>query len=166
MSSSPDELRRRHYERELSGQFGTAIQTLHFQNADALDQQRFEASAVHSPVRARYTDRVEAALQAERSQGRNHSREALFKYLYGEDMEKRANASALLLLQRRAGAARVAGQTVRPAGTRSDSVPGLAPGARLGRTRRQRFSTRSRQAGADARPGNRRGPSPSSWGLK
>ena len=121
---SPDELAA-DITQELSGQFGTALQTLHFQHADALDQQRFESSAVRSAVRARYTERVEEALRAERAQGRNHSREALFKYLYGEDMEKRATRAAPA--QRRAGAARVAGQTVRPAGTRSDSVPGRRP---------------------------------------
>lgn len=112
---------------ELSGQFGQALQSIQFTNADALDQQRFESSSVRSPIRARYAERVEQALQAERAQGRNHSREALFKYLYGEDMEKRATRAAPA--QRRAGAARVAGQTVRPAGARSDSVPGRRPAA-------------------------------------
>lgn len=121
---SPDELAA-DITQELSGQFGQAFQNLQFQHTDALDQQRFESSAVRSPVRARYTERVEQALQAERSQGRNHSREALFKYLYGEEMEKRATRAAPA--QRRAGAARVAGQTVRPAGARSDSVAGRRP---------------------------------------
>ena len=124
---SPDELAA-DITQELSGQFGTAFQQLQFQHNDALDQQRFEASALRSPVRARYADRVEETLRAERAAGRNHSREALFKYLYGDDMEKRATRAAAP--QRRAAAARVAGQVVRPGSTRSDSVQGrrVAPG--------------------------------------
>lgn len=110
---------------ELSGQFGQAIQSIQFTNADALDQQRFESSFARYPARGRFADRVEAALQSERAAGRNHTREVVFKHLWATDME--AKALRVAPGQRRAAAARVAGQTVRPAGARGDSVLGRRP---------------------------------------
>ena len=107
---------------ELRQDFGGALQALQFQQGDALDRTEFRASAATSKARAAYVDRVEALLASERAAGRNHTRDALFKYLYGEDMEKRASRAAPG--QRRAAAARVAGQTTRPAGARGGAPAG------------------------------------------
>ncbi len=112
-------------EQELTARFGQQFGQLQFQHADALDKAEFRASFAQYPARARYAEQVEAALQAERAAGRNHTREVVMRHLRDIDMEKRAARAAPG--QRRAAAGRVAGQTVRPAGARSDSVAGRRP---------------------------------------
>jgi signal transduction histidine kinase len=106
---------------ELRQEFTGAFQTLQFQQQDALDKADFRASTATSRVRQAYVERVEQALAAERAAGRNWNREAVFKFLYGDDMEKRASRAAPA--QRRAAAARVAGQTTRPVGARGGAAP-------------------------------------------
>lgn len=54
--------------------------------ADATDRARFEAKLTSDPRRAKYADRVEEAIQQERSQGRNASRESVYFYMLGKDI--------------------------------------------------------------------------------
>jgi len=98
----------RQTEQRLGNQF--ALQQ--FQMADVIDRQGFEGSFARFPGRERYAQRVEDMLRQERQQGRNHSREVIYKYLLGEDQERRA--SRLAPGQRRAATARVAAQRTRP----------------------------------------------------
>lgn len=57
-----------------------------FQAQDLNDRTMFEAKVTADPHRARYRDRVEAALQEERRQGRNASREAIYYHMLGKDI--------------------------------------------------------------------------------
>ncbi|MBN3809419.1 hypothetical protein [Paraburkholderia sp. Ac-20347] len=57
-----------------------------FQAQDMADRTQFQAGATSDPRRARYADRVEEAVQAERAQGRNASREAVYFYMLGKDI--------------------------------------------------------------------------------
>lgn len=54
--------------------------------ADTMDRARFESKMNSDPRRSKYADRVEEAIQQERSQGRNASREAVYFYLLGKDI--------------------------------------------------------------------------------
>ena len=54
--------------------------------ADMVDRTRFESKMTSDPRRAKYADRVEEAIQQERSQGRNASREAVYFYMLGKDI--------------------------------------------------------------------------------
>jgi hypothetical protein len=51
-----------------------------------IDRTRFESKNTTDPRRAKYADRVEEAIQQERNQGRNASREAVYFYLLGKDI--------------------------------------------------------------------------------
>jgi hypothetical protein len=53
---------------------------------DLMDRSRFEAKLASDPRRAKYADRVEEAIQQERAQGRNASREAVYYYMLGKDI--------------------------------------------------------------------------------
>lgn len=53
---------------------------------DMMDRSRFEAGKASDPRRAKYESRVEEAVQQERSQGRNASREAVYYYMLGKDI--------------------------------------------------------------------------------
>jgi hypothetical protein len=57
-----------------------------FQAQDVADQTRFQAGVATDPRRAKYAERVEQAVQAERAQGRNASREAVYFYMLGKDI--------------------------------------------------------------------------------
>src|SRR4029077_2819014 len=57
-----------------------------FQAQDLSDRTRFEAKISSDPRRAKYADRVEEAIQQERSAGRNASREAVYYYMLGKDI--------------------------------------------------------------------------------
>jgi hypothetical protein len=54
--------------------------------ADMIDRTRFESKNSTDPRRAKYAERVEEAIQQERSQGRNASREAVYFYMLGKDI--------------------------------------------------------------------------------
>jgi len=57
-----------------------------FQAQDLNDRTAFESKIAADPHRARYRDRVEQAVQAERAQGRNVSREAVYYHMLGKDI--------------------------------------------------------------------------------
>jgi hypothetical protein len=54
--------------------------------ADMIDRTRFESKNSTDPRRAKYAERVEEAIQQERAQGRNASREAVYFYMLGKDI--------------------------------------------------------------------------------
>lgn len=97
----------------------TQVGALHFQMQDAADRSRFDSLWVRVPAYAAIQDLVEDALVKARGQGGNPSRETVAKYLIGE----RAVEAALRggkTRQAAKGAARVAQQTVKAPGGRSD----------------------------------------------
>ncbi|PRX32254.1 hypothetical protein B0G75_104275 [Paraburkholderia sp. BL18I3N2] len=57
-----------------------------FQAQDLNDRTTFESKVAADPHRARYRDRVEAALAEERRHGRNASREAIYYHMLGKDI--------------------------------------------------------------------------------
>ncbi|VWB67448.1 hypothetical protein [Burkholderia lata] len=63
-----------------------AAQAALFQAQDLRDQTLFESKIASDPHRARYRDRVEAAVQDERRAGRNASRESVYYYMLGKDI--------------------------------------------------------------------------------
>ncbi|KVL03874.1 hypothetical protein [Burkholderia ubonensis] len=63
-----------------------AAQAALFQAQDLNDRTTFESKITSDPHRARYRDRVEAAVQEERRAGRNASREAVYYYMLGKDI--------------------------------------------------------------------------------
>jgi hypothetical protein len=95
---------------------------------EGFDKQAYDARAETSRVRQQYRDRVEALVAMERGRGNIVPRENALRHLYADDMLARADRVAAP--QRRAGAARVANQTTRPASGRGDV-------ARAGRRRDQ-----------------------------
>lgn len=82
--------------------------------ADVLDRSRFESKMVSDPRRSKYADRVEEAIQQERSQGRNASREAVYFYMLGKDI-----AEGKLKTKPKGGSAPAVPRG-KPAGVRSD----------------------------------------------
>ncbi len=85
-----------------------------FQARDMSDKTQFESKIASDPRRAKYTDRVEEAVRAERAQGRNASREAVYFYMLGKDiaegkLKPKAKTSAAPNVNRG-----------KPAGVRSD----------------------------------------------
>ncbi|AOI70846.1 hypothetical protein WI29_34065 [Burkholderia ubonensis] len=63
-----------------------AAQAALFQAQDLNDRTAFESKIASDPHRARYRDRVEQAVQEERRQGRNASREAVYYFMLGKDI--------------------------------------------------------------------------------
>ncbi|PXX15855.1 hypothetical protein C7399_109190 [Paraburkholderia tropica] len=57
-----------------------------FQAQDLNDRTAFESKFSSDPHRSRYRDRVEQAVQSERAQGRNVSREAVYYHMLGKDI--------------------------------------------------------------------------------
>jgi hypothetical protein len=89
--------------------------------ADRMDRQNFESLKARYPAARRLSERVESELTRLRREGHNPQREALFKYLIGE--EYLAKAESQVERQRKAGARQIAAQTVPPAQTRSTAPP-------------------------------------------
>lgn len=85
-----------------------------FQARDMSDKTQFESKIASDPRRAKYTDRVEEAVRAERAQGRNASREAVYFYMLGKDI-----AEGKLKPKARTSSAPNVNRG-RPAGVRSD----------------------------------------------
>lgn len=93
---------------------------------DRIDKQAFQSAAVGSKLHRDYAARVEQTLAAERAAGNaGVTRDAILKYLVGEDAMARAMAGAPT--QRRQAAQRVAGAQARPTGAAGD---GSRPAAR------------------------------------
>jgi hypothetical protein len=88
--------------------------------SDMADRVRFESGKTTDPRRAKYAQRVEEAVQAERAAGRNASREAVYYFMLGKDMaEGKYKAKA------------------KPASTKAPDVPrGRTPGVRSDTGRR------------------------------
>ena len=107
--------------------------------ADLSDKQSFIALCAQDPRAAKYADRVEQTLAAERANNSNPKREVIFMYLYAADLLKRAPREATT--QRRAGADRVSRETTRVPANRSGASG--AGGARLSEReeRRRRLLT-------------------------
>ncbi len=97
------------------------LQQIRNVQADQTDRMAYAARAATSPMRARLSDRVEAVLQQARAQGRNESREVIYKYLLGDELDSKA--AKAVPGQRTAAAARVAGQRTRPGAGRGDAAP-------------------------------------------
>jgi chromosome segregation ATPase len=97
------------------------LQQIRNVQADQTDRMAYASRAAASPMRAQFSDRVEAVLQQARAQGRNESREVIYKYLLGDEMDRKA--AKAVPGQRKAAAARVASQRARPGGARGDAAP-------------------------------------------
>jgi hypothetical protein len=82
--------------------------------ADMMDRARFEAKVSTDPRRSKYAERVEEAINEERRNGRNASREAVYYYMLGKDI-----AEGKLKSKPRASSAPAVARG-RPAGVRSD----------------------------------------------
>jgi hypothetical protein len=89
--------------------------------ADRMDRQSFEATKREFAIARRLSDRVESELARMRQQGLNPARDAVLKYLVGEEILAKANTQ--VERQRKAGARQIAAQTVPPAQTRSTAPP-------------------------------------------
>lgn len=85
-----------------------------FEAQDMVDRSKFESKMASDPRRSKYADRVEEAIQQERSQGRNASREAVYFYMLGKDIAEGK------LKTKAKGAAAPAVPRGKPAGVRSD----------------------------------------------
>lgn len=101
---------------------GQQLQMQQVNTQENFDKQSYEARAQSSRVHQQYATRVEALVATERARGNMVPRETALKFLLGEDAINRANRVAPA--QRRAGAARVAAQTVPPRGARGDVARG------------------------------------------
>lgn len=88
--------------------------------SDQIDKSSWDLACRGDRVRAAFADRVEDLFRAERAQGRVQSREILFKYLYGEEVDRQRSQKDDR--QRRDAATRVRRETVRPANARSDAA--------------------------------------------
>jgi hypothetical protein len=93
----------------------------------SLDQASWNAQVAANPLAAKYAARVEERFQLELAAGRPYSRDQVFRYLVGDDGVEAARARASGNGARQAAARRVAQQTTRPGGVRSD---GAAPQGR------------------------------------
>lgn len=94
---------------------------------DQTDRSEFNARASVDPRVAKYKDRVEARLTQMRQNGQNAPREAIMKYLAGEDLfsEKTAKSSSK---QKDEAAARVSKARGEPTNARSDARSGAGSG--------------------------------------
>ncbi len=111
-------------------EFGSALQGIEFRMMDRADKLAWQASCERNGQRARLNDRVEQVLQDYRSRGQNAEREQVYKYVLGDELDRKA--SGQLPRQRAAAARRVAAQTTRPGSARGDV-------ARTGRTGKTQY---------------------------
>ena len=101
---------------------GTALQQIEFRSNDRADKQGYEIACRTSPAREKYRPEVERVLAAERAQGRNPDRETIYRFLLGDETDKRM--SRAVPGQRAAGARRIAQQRTQPTGARGDGARG------------------------------------------
>lgn len=114
--------------REFEARFGQ----MQFQTAEIADKAAFDAKAEINPTYRRYAAKVEAKLQELRRTGQNVSREALLKFVIGEDALK--NGSRVGSKQRKAANGRLARETTRARNGRSDTGGNARGTARRGST--------------------------------
>jgi hypothetical protein len=94
---------------------------MQFQMQDTGDKSAFHALCASDSTAARYKDKVESELSRLRSQGQNVSREALFTYMFGQDV--RSKSGAARAKQGKDGERRLQRQKVAPGNSRGDSQP-------------------------------------------
>lgn len=99
-------------------EFGAALQNIEFRMMDRADKTAWQASCERNQQRARLADRVEQVLQDYRARGQNAEREQVYKFVLGDELDRKA--SGQLPRQRAAAARRVAAQTTRPSSARGD----------------------------------------------
>lgn len=97
-----------------------ALAYLNFKMEDSSDKSLFAAKAIVNPVRAKYADRVEAKLVEMRKQGQNTTREIVYKFLLGEDADKKYEAGGAGP-KKKSAASRVDAARSKPARGRSDA---------------------------------------------
>lgn len=93
-----------------------------FRLQDQTDKASFAAACAANPLYKRYAGKVETKLAEIRAKGQNVDRDALVKYLIGEDIATRGPKA--LKTQREAGERNVQRQKVRPGSGRSDQGRG------------------------------------------
>ena len=94
---------------------------MQFQMQDSGDKSAFHALCASDPTAARYKDRVEAELTRLRSQGQNVNREALFTFMFGQDI--RSKSGSAKAKQGKDGERRIQRQRVTPSNSRGDTQP-------------------------------------------
>lgn len=98
---------------------------------DSSDRSEFASKAASNPVYARYQDRVETRLQEMRRAGNNAPREAILKFLVGEDaLAPKAQKAASK--QKDEAAARVKAARGSPTNARGDAGKGSGGKSKLG----------------------------------
>lgn len=103
-------------------EFGQQFAQQQLNTQESLDKQQYDAQARSDPLYQKYRADVEALVAAERQRGNFVSREIALNQVYAQDMRNRAKRVAGP--QRRAGAARLAAQTVRTPSGRGDVARG------------------------------------------
>ena len=99
---------------------GQQMANMQFQMQDSGDKSAFHALCASDPTAARYKDRVESKLTELRSQGQNVSREALFTFMFGQDV--RAKSGQAKAKQGKDGERRIQRQKVAPGNSRGDAT--------------------------------------------
>jgi hypothetical protein len=99
-------------------EFASALQTQNAQITDQIDRSTWDSACRSDPVRQRMSAQVEQQFRDLGGPGRAPTREVIFTYLYGQEaLRQKTRTSGR---QRQAAQRRVASQTTRPAGGRSD----------------------------------------------
>jgi hypothetical protein len=96
-----------------------ALQQQRADISDQIERSSWESRCAADPMRQRYADRVEAALATYAPGQARPPREAVYRYLLGEDIDKRRATDGGK--QRQQAARRVRSQTTQPANGRSDA---------------------------------------------
>jgi hypothetical protein len=98
--------------------FATALQAQNATVTDQIDRSTWDSACRSDPVRQRMAAQVEQQFRDLGGAGRAPAREVIFTYLYGQEALRQKQRTGGR--QRQAAQRRVAGQTTRPAGGRSD----------------------------------------------
>jgi hypothetical protein len=109
-------------------QVGTALQQIEFRANERADKQAYDIACRSSPAREKFRAQVEQVLASERAQNRNPDRETIYKWLLGDEMDRKMSRASPA--QRNGAARRVAAQRTQPTGARGD-VAARGRGARL-----------------------------------
>lgn len=124
---SPDE-KLEHYRQQDRQELDRRFGQLQMQQQDAADRSSFEAKCARNPALQAVAEDVEAQLAEARRAGSNLPRETIATYLIGKRALERANRAKPK--QQRAGAERVARETVRaPSGGGNNVRAGTARGS-------------------------------------
>lgn len=111
----------RYYSEQSEKRIREAMQLAELRMADRLDQQAFAALQREMPIARRLASRIEEALPQMRQMGMNPTREAVLKFLVGEEIL--AKTGKQVEAQRRRGRQQIAAQTTTPAPARSTAQP-------------------------------------------